>query len=147
MSVSNSEKDFLFLHGGAFTLLSAHPSAPFVPDTYRTLLIRGTTPLLGRIPPLVNAPAFPKKTPSLLRSSMPSRDTSISWMSWVTIQPTSSSPATLQEETLHWHWHAILSKIEDDVQRPLLPAPPGYLLLISPLGGREQLSLGYSSNV
>ena len=135
MPVSKSDKVFLFLHGGAFTLLSAHPSAPFMPDMYRSLLNTVVPHLflveyrLSLTHPLPEENPFPA---ALL-------DALVGYVHLVDVMGYDPANVIVAGDSAGGNIALALAHylVENrgrhaEVGVALLPAPPGYLLLISP---------------
>ena len=136
--VSNSgQKVFLYLHGGAFFLLSAHPSAPFMPFIYRNLLqltadashLLSVEYRLSSTRPLPEQHPFPTALLDALAGYIHLVDV-IGYDPSDIIVAGDSAGGNI---ALALTRYLVENKGRAGTGTPPLPAPPGRLLLISPL--------------
>ena len=136
-SVSNSgQKVFLYLHGGAYFLLSAHPSAPFTPFIYRNLLqltpdaphLLAVEYRLSSTRPLPEQHPFPAALLDALAGYIHLVDVMGYDPSNIIVAGDSAGGNLALALTRY----LVENKGRAGTDTPPLPAPPGHLLLISP---------------
>ena len=134
MLVSNSENVFLFLHGGVFTPLVCPSECPFMPDMYCSLLNTGVPHLfsveycLSSTHPLPEENPFPAALLNALAGYVHLVDV-MGYDPANVIIAGNSVGGNIALALAHYLVEIRGQRAEAGVA--LLPAPPGYLLLIS----------------
>jgi len=135
--VSHSgQKVFLYLHGGAYTLLSAHPSSPFTPFICRNLvqLTADAPHLLAVEYRLSSTHPLPEQHPfpAALLDALAGYIHLVDVMGYDPSNIIVAGDSAGGNLALALTRYLVENKGRAGTDTPTLPAPPGHLLLISP---------------